>query len=67
MNGNALDADGRLVHCEHGRRCISRSNVLGQQPEPIVTNYQGHHLNSPNDLTVAADGTIWFTTRPSAS
>ena len=61
MNGNALDADGRLVHCEHGRRCISRSDVPGQQPEPIVTHYQGRRLNSPNDLTVATDGAIWFT------
>ncbi len=61
MNGNALDAKGRLVHCEHGRRCISRSDTLGQQPEPIVTHYQGRRLNSPNDITVAADGAIWFT------
>lgn len=61
MNGNALDADGRLVHCEHGRRCISRSDVIGQQPEPIVTHYRGRRLNSPNDITVAADGAIWFT------
>lgn len=61
MNGNALDANGRLVHCEHGRRCISRSDVPGQQPEPIVTHYQGRRLNAPNDLTVAGDGAIWFT------
>ena len=32
MNGNALDAEGRLVHCEHGRRCISRSAEPGAQP-----------------------------------
>lgn len=60
MNGNALDAEGRLVHCEHGRRCISRSNDNGEI-EPIVTHYQGRRLNSPNDVTVANDGTIWFT------
>ena len=60
MNGNALDVQGRLVHCEHGRRCISRSDVDGV-PEPIVTHYQGGRLNSPNDVTVAADGAIWFT------
>ena len=60
MNGNALDAQGRLVHCEHGRRCISRSDGAGQ-PEPIVTHYEGKRLNSPNDVTVAADGAIWFT------
>ena len=60
MNGNALGADGRLVHCEHGRRCISRSGADGTA-EPIVTHYEGRRLNSPNDVTVAADGAIWFT------
>lgn len=60
MNGNALDAQGRLVHCEHGRRCISRSDSDGV-PDPIVTHYEGRRLNSPNDVTVAADGMIWFT------
>jgi len=60
MNGNALDAKGRLVHCEHGRRCISRSNGHGGA-DPIITHYEGKRLNSPNDITVAADGAIWFT------
>ena len=60
MNGNALGADGVLVHCEHGRRCISRSDGRGGA-EPIVTHYDGRRLNSPNDVTVAADGTVWFT------
>lgn len=60
MNGNALDAQGRLVHCEHGRRCISRSDG-DDEPEPIVTHFEGRRLNSPNDVTVAADGAIWFT------
>jgi gluconolactonase len=62
MNGNALDGRGRLLHCEHGRRCISRSDPNdGEAPQPIVTHYRGKRLNSPNDLTVAADGAIWFT------
>ena len=60
MNGNALEADGNLVHCEHGRRCISRSDGDGE-PEPIITHFEGKRLNSPNDVTVAGDGTIWFT------
>ena len=60
MNGNALDVEGRLVHCEHGRRCISRSAEPGVQPEPIVTHFEGKRLNSPNDLAVAPDGAIWF-------
>ena len=60
MNGNALEASGALVHCEHGRRCISRSEGDGD-PAPIVTHYEGRRLNSPNDVAVAADGAIWFT------
>lgn len=64
INGNALDGQGRLLHCEHGRRCISRSNQYdteGDTLEPIVTHFEGKRLNSPNDLTVSTDGAIWFT------
>ena len=61
-NGNALMSDGRVAHCEHGRRCISRSEPdLAGQPEPVVTRFEGRRLNSPNDVVVAPDGTIWFT------
>ena len=41
MNGNAVEADGTLVHCEHGRRCISRGGDYDREPEPIVTHYRG--------------------------
>ncbi len=62
MNGNAVDPAGRLIHCEHGRRCISRSDAqIGPQPTPIITHFEGKRLNSPNDVVVAPDGTIWFT------
>lgn len=65
MNGNAIGGDGVPVHCEHGRRCISRSTGDGSEgdggAEPIVTHYEGKRLNSPNDVTVAKDGAIWFT------
>jgi gluconolactonase len=61
MNGNAVQADGTLVHCEHGRRCISRGGDYDSPPVPIVTHYQGKRLNSPNDVTLAPDGAIWFT------
>jgi gluconolactonase len=62
-----MDAEGRLIHCEHGRRCISRSDGDGGGDtgdggaDPIVTHYKGKRLNSPNDVTVALDGAIWFT------
>jgi len=58
-NGNAILPDGALVHCEHGRRAISRSEGKGIAT-PIATSAEGSRLNAPNDLLVAADGTIWF-------
>ena len=61
MNGNAVEAQGTLVHCEHGRRCISRGGDYNHEPEPIVTHYDGKRINSPDDVAVAPDGAIWFT------
>lgn len=61
INANALDREARVVHCEHGRRCISRSDRRGSPATPLVTHYEGRRLNTPNDITVAADGAIWFT------
>jgi gluconolactonase len=50
-----------LVHCEHGRRCVSRGGDYDHVPKPIVTHYEGKRINSPNDIAVALDGSIWFT------
>lgn len=59
-NGNAVDAEGRLLHCEHGRRCISRTDADGTTTV-LLTHVQGQRLNSPNDLVLGPDGAIWFT------
>jgi gluconolactonase len=59
-NGNAVDGQGRLLHCEHGRRCVSRTDPDGGT-SVLVARYGGRRLNSPNDLAVAPDGAIWFT------
>ena len=59
INGNAVDRDGRLVHCEHGRRCISRSDHDGEAV-PFLTHFEGRRFNTPNDITLAPDGTLWF-------
>jgi len=59
-NGHTVDRQGRLVSCEHRGRCISRVEIDGSTTE-LVTHYQGKRLNSPNDLVVKSDGTIWFT------
>lgn len=58
-NGNAVDRDGRLVHCEHGRRCISRSDRDGKAV-PFLTHFEGKRFNTPNDITLAPDGSLWF-------
>lgn len=59
-NGNAIDAQGRLITCEHLHR-----RVVRQEPDGRVTvmadRFAGKPLNSPNDLVVARDGAIWFT------
>jgi gluconolactonase len=59
-NGNAVDADGRLLTCEHGTRGIRRTDPDGASML-LATHYEGRRLNSPNDVVVAADGAIWFT------
>ena len=61
-NGRALDADGRVVQCSHGRRALEREDAAG--PEILVDRWDGGRFNSPNDLAVASDGSIWFTDPP---
>lgn len=62
-NGNTFDNSGRLVSAEHGNRRLSLTKESGE----IVTlanQYQGKRLNSPNDLVVKSDGSIYFTDPP---
>jgi len=63
-NGNCLDLQGRIVTCEHGRRCISRTEADGSVTILADRYDGGHRFNSPNDLVVKSDGTIWFTDPP---
>lgn len=60
QNGHTVDRQGRLVSCEHQGRCVSRVELDGTTTV-LVDNYQGKRLNSPNDVIVKSDGTIWFT------
>ncbi len=62
-NGNYRDPSGYLLSCEHGRRCISRTYPSGEI-EILVDRLEDKRLNSPNDLVVKSDGTIWFTDPP---
>jgi len=59
-NGHAVDHQGRLVSCEHRGRCVSRTEHDGTR-RVIVDRVDGRRFNSPNDVTVAADGALWFT------
>lgn len=58
-NGHTIDLNGKIINCEHGRRCISRT-TFGGETEILVDQYNGKRLNSPNDVIVKSDGTIWF-------
>jgi gluconolactonase len=62
-NGHTLDRDGCVLACEHGLRRIARYGADGSRTT-VVDRYEGHRLNSPNDLVVASDGAIWFTDPP---
>ena len=62
-NGNTLDLLGRLITAEHGNRRLSLTEQDGQLVT-LVSNYQGKRLNSPNDLVVKSDGSIYFTDPP---
>jgi gluconolactonase len=59
-NGNTVDRQGRLVTCEHGNRRVTRTEFDGSITV-IADRYQGKRLNSPNDVVVKSDGSIWFT------
>ena len=59
-NGNTVDREGRLVTCEHGNRRVTRTEFDGSITV-IADRYQGKRLNSPNDVVVKSDGSIWFT------
>jgi gluconolactonase len=59
-NGNTVDRQGRLISCEHGGRRVSRTEFDGTVTT-IADSYQGKRLNSPNDVVVKSDDSIWFT------
>ncbi len=62
-NGLCLDIDGQLILCEHGDRRVSRLTPGGGK-RTLADNYQGKRLNSPNDVTLMANGDLYFTDPP---
>lgn len=59
-NGNTRDRQGRLISCEHGGRRVVRTELDGS-PTVLADQYQGRRLNSPNDVVVRSDDSVWFT------
>ncbi|MEV2267997.1 SMP-30/gluconolactonase/LRE family protein [Nonomuraea africana] len=63
VNGNTRDAQGRLLSCEQGNRRVTRTEHDGSVTV-IADRWEGRRLNSPNDVVVKSDGSIWFTDPP---
>ena len=62
-NGNTRDLQGRLITCESGSRRLTRTEYNGTVTV-LVDRFEGRRLNSPNDVVVRSDNTIWFTDPP---
>ncbi len=62
-NGLTLDHAGRLIACEQGNRRVTATNEDGH-PDVVAGSYENRKLNSPNDVVVKSDGSIWFTDPP---
>ncbi len=62
-NGHTLDRTGRLISCEHSGRRVSRTEPDGRITV-VADSYNGCRLNSPNDVVVRSDGSIYFTDPP---
>lgn len=62
-NGNTRDRQGRLVSCEHLGRRVTRTEHDGTLTV-LADSFNGKRLNSPNDVVVKSDGSIWFTDPP---
>jgi gluconolactonase len=59
-NGHTVDQQGRLISCEHLSRRVIRTEFDGTL-KVIADRYRGDRLNSPNDVVVKSDGSVWFT------
>ncbi|WP_433167153.1 SMP-30/gluconolactonase/LRE family protein [Kribbella sp. CA-247076] len=63
VNGNTLDREGRLISCSQGDRQVVRTEYDGRRTV-LAAHLDGNRLNSPNDVVVKSDGSIWFTDPP---
>jgi gluconolactonase len=63
-NGLAVDREGRLVFCQHGDHAVARLDAAGELTVLADRDAVGRRLNSPNDVAIKSDGSIWFTDPP---
>lgn len=67
-NGHTRERDGSILHCSHGQRAIVRTRLREglrhMEDEIVVDRFEGKRLNSPNDIVVKSDDSIWFTDPP---
>ena len=62
-NGNTIDNQENLISCSHGGRCVYKTDD-NLNVSIVIDSYEGKKFNSPNDICVKSDGTIWFTDPP---
>ena len=62
-NGNILDLEGRIISCQHAARNLVRTDADGAVAV-LADKFDGKRFNSPNDVAVRSDGTLWFTDPP---
>lgn len=63
-NGNTYDSQGRILTCEHASSRVARSHADGSGYAVLASHYAGKELNSPNDIVVKSDGSVYFTDPP---
>jgi gluconolactonase len=63
INGNTRDTKGRLISCCHGARNVLIEELDGTV-RTLVPDFEGNRFNSPNDVAVKSDDTVWFTDPP---
>ena len=61
QNGHCLDTAGRLIACSHGLRALLRQDGAGGPWTTLADRFEGKKLNSPNDVALHPDGSLWFT------
>lgn len=59
-NGNILDLEGQLISCQHAGRNVVRTEADGTITV-LADKFEGKRFNSPNDVAVRSDGSLWFT------